>query len=160
LGQQLLGVGHTAGGTGINPSSVGLGVAVVSIDHNSDQGALEHTSVKSDLALNGIGFFVVRQRHREMLQRAGQLTHNREGELVTSGGLNVRGWRFNPNTGELIPGLLRDVKMDINAQLPAKGTTEIRVGGNLPAGDTTDSQPRVISGVIYDQRGTATIILI
>src|SRR5690554_3240888 len=58
LGQQLLGVGRTAGGTGINPSSVGLGVGVASIDQNWGQGALENTSIATDLALSGDGFFV------------------------------------------------------------------------------------------------------
>lgn len=159
LGQQLLGVGRTAGGTGINPSSVGLGVGVASIDQNWGQGALEHTSITTDLALNGDGFFVVRQGDQEMLSRAGNFTFNREGELVTSGGLNVRGWRFNPNTGELIPGQLQDVEMDINAQLPAKRTENISIGGNLPSGDEIDTV-RKVTGTVYDSRGTAKTVLV
>lgn len=159
LGQQLLGVGRTAGGTGINPSSVGLGVAVASIDQNWDQGALEHTSVKTDLALNGDGFFVVRQGDQDMLSRAGNFTFNREGHLVTSGGLNVQGWAFDAQTGQLIPGELRDVEMDINAQLPAQRTSNIEIGGNLPSGDANGTV-RAISGVVYDSRGTAKTVLI
>ena len=159
LGQQLLGVGRTAGGTGINPSSVGLGVGVASIDQNWGQGALENTSIATDLALSGDGFFVVRQGDQEMLSRAGNFTFNRDGQLVTSGGLNVRGWRFNPTTGELIPGQLQDVKMDINAQLPAKRTENVYLGGNLPAGDDVDTV-RKVTGTVFDSRGTPKTVLV
>src|SRR5690625_486818 len=76
LGQQLLGVGRTAGGTGINPSSVGLGVSVGSIDQNWTQGALENTGVSTDLALSGDGFFIAKARseeHTSELQSRGNI---------------------------------------------------------------------------------------
>lgn len=159
LGQQLLGVGRTAGGTGINPSYVGLGVSVGSIDQNWTQGALENTGVATDLALNGDGFFVARNGDENLLTRAGNFTFNQRGELVTANGLNVRGWAYDQSTGELVTGALSDINIDMNAQAPAKYTQNSIVGGNLSAeAETGTVQP--ISSTIYDEQGRAHNVVI
>lgn len=157
LGQQLLGVGRTAGGTGINPSSVGLGVSVGSIDQNWTQGALENTGVSTDLALSGDGFFIAKAGDRTLLTRAGNFTFNRSGELVTANGLNVQGWAFEDD--KLVTGALRNIAIDPNATAPATATSEVFIGGNLSAdmalGDTTS-----VSTVVYDGRGKAHNIVV
>lgn len=158
LGQQLLGVGRTAGGTGINPSFVGLGVAVGSIDQNWSQGALENTGVSTDLALNGDGFFVARVGDRQLLTRSGNFTFNRNGELVTGNGLNVQGWAFNAD-GELHTGALEDIKINLNAQAPARQTENIYISNNLSA-TTQLGQPTTISTVIYDAQGKGHTVLV
>jgi flagellar hook protein FlgE len=168
LGQKLLGVGRTAGGSGINPSHVGLGVSVGSIDQNWDQGSLENTGIQTDLALSGDGFFIASPQdgtgsNQRMLTRAGNFTFNERGEFVTANGLNVQGWQFetDPGTGEevLRTGQLKDVRLDPNAQSAAKFTSESTVGGNLSAdaavGDTTS-----ISTVVYDEQGKAHDVVI
>ena len=158
LGQQLLGVGRTAGGTGINPSSVGLGVSVGSIDQNWTQGALENTGVSTDLALSGDGFFIAKAGDRTLLTRAGNFTFNRSGELVTANGLNVQGWAFDDD-GKIVTGALRNIAIDPNATAPATATDEVFIGGNLSAdmavGDTTS-----VSTVVYDGRGKAHNIVV
>ncbi len=158
LGQQLLGVGRTAGGTGINPSFVGLGVAVGSIDQNWGQGALESTGNSTDLALSGDGFFIARQGDRHLLTRAGNFTFNRNGQLVTASGLPIQGWAFNQD-GSLITGAPTDIEVNFNAQAPAKFTENVSLGGNLSAdmevGDTTS-----VSMIIYDQQGTAHNVVV
>ena len=121
LGQQLLGVGRTAGGSGINPSFVGLGVSVGSIDQNWSQGSLENTGVATDLALNGDGFFIARAGDQNLLTRAGNFTFNREGKLVTANGLNVQGWAYDQD-GSLNTGSLEDVMLDFNESTSAKFT--------------------------------------
>jgi flagellar hook protein FlgE len=158
LGQQLLGVGRTAGGTGINPSFVGLGVSVGSIDQNWTQGALENTGVATDLALSGDGFFVAKAGDRTLLTRAGNFTFNRDGELVTSNGLNVQGWRF-ADDGTMTTGALSSVKIDPNAAAPAKRTEQIKVGGNLSA-DAAIGHSTTVSTVVYDARGRSQTITI
>ncbi len=158
LGQQLLGVGRTAGGTGINPSFVGLGVTIGSIDQNWTQGALDNTGVATDLALSGDGFFVAKAGDRTLLTRAGNFTFNRNGELVTSNGLNVQGWAFDRD-GSLTTGALSNVRIDPNATAPARATDNVQIGGNISAdakvGDTT-----TVSTVVYDARGKAQTVIV
>jgi flagellar hook protein FlgE len=163
LGQKLLGVGRTAGGSGINPSHVGLGTSVSSIDQNWSQGSLENTGIQTDLALSGDGFFVASPKEgadssQRMLTRAGNFTFNQNGEFVTSNGLNVQGWEFN-EAGEVQTGDLKNVQLDPNAQSAADFTSEAVVGGNLSAdaevGDTTS-----ISTVVYDEQGAAHDVVI
>ena len=163
LGQKLLGVGRTAGGSGINPSHVGLGTSVSSIDQNWGQGSLDNTGVQTDLALSGDGFFIASPEEgadssQRMLTRAGNFTFNQDGEFVTANGLNVQGWEFN-DAGQVQTGELKNVQLDPNAQSAADFTSEAVVGGNLSAdaevGDTTS-----ISTVVYDEQGAAHDVVI
>jgi len=162
LGQKLLGVGRTAGGSGINPSHVGLGVSVGSIDQNWEQGSLENTGIQTDLALNGDGFFIASPKEgassdQRMLTRAGNFTFNQNGEFVTANGLNVQGWEFQ--NGQVQTGELKNVQFDPNAQSPAKFTSEATVGGNLSA-DAAVGDTSSVSSVVYDEQGQAHDVVI
>lgn len=155
LGQQLLGVGRLSGGAGVNPSYVGLGVSVGSIDQSWAQGALENTNKANDLALNGDGFFIARGDLGNLLTRAGNFSFNRDGEFVTTNGLPVQGWAFDDDD-EVVTGVLKDVRVDPGMTTPAKATDLITIGGNLSAdseiGDTKtiSSEVRDASGKPYD----------
>ena len=171
LGQAILGVGRTAGGSAINPSKVGRGVSVASVDRNFGQGSLNDTGIKTDLALNGDGFFVASPEEgaaseQRRLTRAGNFTFNQDGELVTSNGLNVKGWEVNDgktNTGEL-----ENVRLDPGAQSPAKLTSRAEVGGNLSADakgpsdkpQSSEGDISEISSVVYDGQGKAHDVVI
>src|SRR5438270_13500735 len=45
---------------GVNPQELGIGVKVNSVDTNYSQGGLQTTGINTDMALNGDGFFVLR----------------------------------------------------------------------------------------------------
>jgi len=158
LGQEILGVGRTAGGSSINPSKVGRGVSVASIDRNFSQGSLNDTGIKTDLARNGDCFFVASPKcgaasDQRRLTRAGNFSFNQDGELVTANGLNVQGWEVGED-GTADTGELKNIRFDPNAQSAAKATTEAEVGGNLSA-DATDGDTSEISSVVYDEQGKA-----
>ncbi|MCS3631817.1 flagellar hook protein FlgE [Salinibacter ruber] len=170
LGQAVLGVRGTAGGSAINPSKVGRGVSVASIDRNFSQGSLNNTGIKTDLALNGDGFFVASPRSgaasdQRRLTRAGNFTFNQNGELVTANGLNVQGWEVGED-GTANTGELKNVRFDPNAQSGAKATTEAQVGGNLsadakgPPNSSSKGDISEISSVIYDDQGKAHNVVI
>jgi flagellar hook protein FlgE len=157
LGQEILGSGQQFGGA-VNPSKVGRGAAVSSVDRSFSQGSFDNTGIKTDLALNGDGFFVASPKEgagskQRRLTRAGNFTFNQNGELVTSDGLNVQGWKVN-EAGDVQTGALQNIKMDPNAQSSAKFSSGAEVGGNLSAdaevGDTSS-----ISTVVYDEQGSA-----
>jgi len=163
LGQEVLGVGRSSGGTNINPSQVGRGVSVGSVDKNFSQGSLDQTGIKTDLALSGDGFFVASPKEgsgsqQRRLTRAGNFTFNQNGEFVTANGLNVQGWKVD-NEGNVNTGELENIQFDPNAQSSAKFTSAAEIGGNLSAdaevGDTSS-----ISSTVFDEQGTAHDIVV
>ena len=61
ISQQLSGASRpTEDLGGVNPKEVGLGMMVASIDTIFTQGALQTTGVNTDIAIQGNGFFVLK----------------------------------------------------------------------------------------------------
>ena len=165
LGQRLLGLGRSSGGSGINPASIGTGVAIGSVDQDWSQGTFEYTNVGTDLALSGDGYFIAKGGDGNVLTRAGNFTFNADGELVTAGGLPVQGWQYNPD-GTLNTGQLQNIRLDLELNAAPKETSEVGIGGNLSAGlqaaaldPAADPQPFdsqiTMSQVVYDGQGRA-----
>lgn len=77
---------------GRNPTQVGLGMTVSSIDRNMGQGTLQATGANLDLAIEGNGFFVVGQGTDYFYSRAGSFSVDDRFNLVTSSGDQVYGW--------------------------------------------------------------------
>ncbi len=79
---------ETVGGT--NAKQIGLGSAVASIDTVTDQGSLQTTNRKLDLAISGDGYFAVTRGEETLYTRAGNFYLDSEGTLVTSDGAKVK----------------------------------------------------------------------
>lgn len=86
--------GPTANGLGgVNPQQVGLGVKVGSIDTIMTGGALQPTNRDLDFAMEGEGFFVVRDAGgNNFYTRDGAFFTDHEGNLVNASGLRVMGY--------------------------------------------------------------------
>jgi flagellar hook protein FlgE len=153
LGQQLVGVSRTQGGSSINPAFVGNGVSVGSIDKNWNQGSLEFTNLRTDIALNGDGFFIANKGGRNILTRAGNFSFNDKGELVTASGLNVQGYGVD-SEGNIDPSRLQTLKLDPNTKDPPKFTENATIAGNLSS-DAAVGDTYEISTSVYDEQGTA-----
>jgi flagellar hook protein FlgE len=167
LGQRLLGLGRSSGGSGINPASIGNGVAVGSVDQDWSQGSFEYTNIGTDLSLSGDGYFIARGGEGNVLTRAGNFTFNAEGELVTAGGLAVQGWDYSPD-GTLNTGQLQNIQLDLSVNAAPEETDNVSVSGNLsadmearPLADPDAAQSQVtMSTVVYDGEGKAhTLVL-
>ncbi|MEM1042266.1 MAG: flagellar hook protein FlgE [Bacteroidota bacterium] len=156
LGQKLLGLGRSAGGQGVNPATVGNGVAVASIDQDWNVGSFENTSIGTDLALAGDGFFIAEGIEGNVLTRAGNFRFNAAGNLVTSGGLAVQGWAFAED-GTLNTGQLQDIYLDLDATASPVETANVRLSGNLSADidATSDDNEVTRTSVIHDAQGKA-----
>ncbi len=78
---------------GINPKQVGLGASISSIDTTFNTGTPQTTNVKTDMYINGNGFFIVTPDNGTTLYltRAGNFTLDAEGNLVNSQGMKVVG---------------------------------------------------------------------
>ncbi len=94
------------GGTTYAPQ-VGKGVRVAAILPNFEQGSMETTTTSTDLAIEGRGFFGVRNPAdgSSHYTRAGGFRFNRDAYLVDAHGLRLQGHAVNRETGEVESGV-------------------------------------------------------
>lgn len=139
---------------GTNPSEVGLGVRLASIDVNQTQGSLITTGNASDLAIQGSGFFVMSNGTSQFFTRDGSFQLNANGALVDPAtGLRVQG--FTAQNGVISPdATLGDIIIPVGGTSVVQATSTMSLQGNL------DSNAAVGTTVqrtytIYDSLGTA-----
>ncbi|KAF2960067.1 flagellar hook-basal body complex protein [Thermotoga sp. 38H-to] len=122
---------------GTNPMQIGLGSQVSSIDKIMTQGSFQNTGVKTDLAIQGDGFFIVSDGNSYYYTRAGAFTLDSNGNLIqTSTGYKVQGWTAvqDPDTGERYIDTnkpIGDLVISAGMTMPAKKTSNVRFEGNL-----------------------------
>ncbi|AIY85809.1 MULTISPECIES: flagellar hook-basal body complex protein [unclassified Thermotoga] len=122
---------------GTNPMQIGLGSQVSSIDKIMTQGSFQNTGVKTDLAIQGDGFFIVSDGSSYYYTRAGAFTLDSNGNLIqTSTGYKVQGWTAvqDPETGERYIDTNRpigDLVISAGMTMSAKKTSNVRFEGNL-----------------------------
>jgi flagellar hook protein FlgE len=154
-------VSQNVGSTSANPTQVGLGVGTGSISPVFSQGAIENTREATNVAIQGNGFFVVRNAAGNAYTRAGNFSLDSDGGLVTPDGFRVQGYTaVNPATGRIITdGTMTDLIVPPGVLRSPTATTQIRTASNLDAravtGDTytTDVQ-------IYDSLGATHVATI
>ncbi len=119
---------------GTNPMQMGLGVQMGSIDTIFTQGNLESTGVKTDMAIQGNGFFVLSDGSNEYYTRAGNFQFDADGRLVNpTTGYVVQGMLANSN-GDIKPGTpIGDLVLPFGQKVAAKATTKVEFTGNLNA---------------------------
>jgi flagellar hook protein FlgE len=154
---------------GTNPQQVGLGIQVDTVDTQFSQGNIESTSNVTDLALQGNGFFIVKQNGKQLYTRAGQFSLDASGKLVNAGtGAIVQG---KLATNGVLPSgnNLADIVIPNDIKSPAKATENVKFSGNLsanaaintdlannlPAGSTTTG-----SATVYDSLGNKFTVTI
>lgn len=122
---------------GINPKQVGLGVSVGSIVVDHSQGNISYnTGSKSDMAIEGDGFFVVDSGSGPAFTRAGNFILDGSGDLVQAGtGFRVQGFQMidDPlNPGSRIAGSdLVNINIPVGQKLPARATETVAFRCNL-----------------------------
>jgi flagellar hook protein FlgE len=117
-------------------SQVGRGVGLSTVDNVFSQGTFETTSSDTDVAIEGDGFFIVKEDGNDtpFYTRAGAFRFNEEGYLVNPEGFRVQGKAFDPVTGELAPGDPADILVQNTGLVEAQPTTEMTYTTNLDAG--------------------------
>ncbi len=123
--------GDTSGGT--NPMQVGLGALVATTQRTISPGSVETTGLNGDMAVDGNGYFVVRDpAGREYYTRDGSFTLNSKHELVDVNGNRVRGFAADA-TGAIVPGTLQDLIVPLGTQSVARATQNVVMDGDLSA---------------------------
>jgi flagellar hook protein FlgE len=119
------------------------GVTASSVATNTVQGTIQSTSVSTDMAINGDGFFVVAMPTGTAdntpvfsgvndYTRAGDFELNSDGYLVNGSGYYLMGTPIDSATGNPI-GSTPEVLQFSNEFVPAQATTEIQYQANLPS---------------------------
>jgi len=116
---------------GVNPQQIGLGAVVGAIDSEFTQGNLRTTGNKTDLAIQGEGFFVLSDGISQSYTRAGNFMFDAQNTLVSAGtGMKVQGVLANED-GEFTSGAVQDIMIDPSTVMPAEATQSITIWGNL-----------------------------
>lgn len=121
----------TVGGTG--SGAVGRGVLVSSVSPLFTQGSFQSTTNGLDLAIDGNGFFAVKEGQTQYYTRAGQFSLDKNGNIVNLDGLILQG--FQADAAGNITGVKGDLKVAATQSL-AKQTSDADISVNLDAGAT------------------------
>ncbi|MCJ7603537.1 MAG: flagellar hook-basal body complex protein, partial [Desulfobulbaceae bacterium] len=100
--------------TASGAAQVGRGVTLSTVDGLFAQGSFQSSSIATDMAIGGQGFFMLRATENaeaDMYTRAGEFRFDQEGYLVTPMGYFVQGWTIDSVTGERA-GTIGDMRID------------------------------------------------
>ena len=140
---------------GVNPKEVGLGVTVAAIDTVFTQGNLQTTGVSTDVAIQGNGFFVMKNGEESFYTRAGAFSLDSEGTLVNpANGMRVQGWMADEINGQMVlqtAGSTEDLIIPVGSKDPAKATENVNFACNL-----NKNTPEILEGASPEDiaRGT------
>lgn len=132
--------------TGLN----GNGVRVSNIAQQFGQGGTTFTQNTLDLAIDGNGFFIVKDGNgTTSYTRAGMFGVDKEGNVVSSTGQTLQGYPANANGDDISVGVIDDILIP-QANISPNATTSIDVAFNL------DSRAEPPSNYIFDASDSDT----
>lgn len=125
-----------AGRGGINPMQVGLGVNVAAIETIHTQGNVSYTGNRTDFAIQGDGYFVVKDGGNTYYTRAGAYVLDAAGNVVSSGtGYMLQGYGMSQDptdpTKYVQGSTLGAINIPIGQKIPAKETELVGFRCNL-----------------------------
>ncbi|WP_321404266.1 flagellar hook protein FlgE [Maridesulfovibrio sp.] len=124
--------------TGSGGDQVGNGAGVATVNTDYTQGSYEDSSISTNVALNGDGYFIVidPDTNTTYYTRAGNFDFDKDGYLVDTYGNQVQGWEVENGTAS---GALTTIQLD-QSQSPPKATSEVSVTLNLNSQSTDEAQ--------------------
>jgi len=141
------GPGETTGGT--NPSQIGLGSMLGSVQRNFQSGAIETTGLPTDMAIQGAGFFLVRDANGEQAYtRDGAFRLSSDQKLVTADGFHVQGYGIDEDFA-IVPGVLQDIEIPLGTLTAARATQEAQLDGNLNADGLIATQGTILTSQTF-----------
>jgi len=132
--------------------SVGQGVAVASVDTQFQQGSFENTGNATDLAIDGDGYFLVKDTEGAVYYtRAGAFHINSEGYLVDGNDYRVQGYNTFGSTDWDSEDEQADISLK-NVQSAPKASTLVGIGVNLDENSEYGEKFNV-SQSVFDSKG-------
>ncbi|MFW5930995.1 MAG: flagellar hook protein FlgE [Desulfosalsimonas sp.] len=120
----------TVSGSG-GTSQIGRGAGLSTVDNIFSQGSIEDSSSELDLAIEGSGFFIVRdpEQEGENYTRAGGFRLDSDGYLSNPEGKVVQGYA-SKGDGEY-EDLTSDIQINTRSSVPGEASTEVDLTTNL-----------------------------
>lgn len=121
-----------SGGT----SQVGRGVGMSKVDQIFSQGTFESTESKLDVAIEGEGFFILKQPGNDTpyYSRAGAFRFDDKGFLINPEGYQVQGKQFDVN-GVLVAGDARSIQVAGTGLIRGNATSTLTLTTNLDSSE-------------------------
>jgi len=114
----------------VSRDEVGRGVALDSIRTEMTQGSLERTDNATDMAIQGAGFFVVKDTNNvPFYTRAGEFNFDKDGFLIDKNNMRVQGWDLSNPIGT--GGQITDIVVPNGGNTPANPTDTFTLKLNL-----------------------------
>lgn len=130
---------------GVNPKDVGLGMTIATIEQVFSQGNLQTTGGSTDVAIQGNGFFILKDGDESFYSRNGQFGLDSNGTLVNpANGQRVQGWMARDLNGEQIvqtAATPTDLVVPVGSKDPAKATENVLFACNL-----NKNTPEILEG--------------
>jgi flagellar hook protein FlgE len=157
-------VSQTVGGTSVNPAQVGLGVVTGAISPVFAQGSIENSREATNVAIQGAGFFAVKNGAQVGYTRAGNFSFDDSGVLITPDGWRVQGYtQTDPVTGNIITAVApSDITIPPGVLRAPVATTNVRAQVNLDPNAVIDpANPEFTTSIqIYDALGSPHVLTV
>jgi len=124
----------TATTSGAAGMQVGNGMSVSAIKNTFTQGAMKNTGVRTDMAVNGKGFFLVKDTTTNELfaTRAGDFREDKNGYLVTNDGFRLQGKnKLAPAYTTSEQAEIGDIRLDVGQYTPDRSGVSLNYSTNL-----------------------------
>lgn len=150
---------------GVNAKQVGLGMQVSAIEVLHTQGTTQFTGNRTDFAIEGDGYFVVKDGNSRLFTRAGNFVLDANSDLVQAGtGYRLQGYQIVRDPIDPLQfnqgSTLTDINIPTGQKMEARATTVVgyrcnldsRAGTYLPMGLTANNFSTVatLNGQRYD----------
>ena len=151
-------------GSGLGETQVGFGVAQPQTFRQFNQGSIQTTGGLLDSAIQGDGFFIVKDSNgRTLYTRAGNFLTDKDGVLMTNTGTHVQGWSaIDPTTGAVnTVGATGDIVIPVGTLKPPRVTTDFSVDMNLDANAAVAASSLAVAPMtVYDSLGNSHVLTI
>ena len=157
-------VSQTVGSTSFNPAQVGLGVVTGSISPVFAQGSIENSREATNVAIQGAGFFAVKNGAQVGYTRAGNFSFDDSGVLISPDGWHVQGYtQTDPVTGNIITAVApSDIVIPPGVLRAPVATTNVRAQVNLDPNVVIDpANPEFTTSIqTYDALGSPHVLTV
>src|SRR5689334_16852369 len=157
-------VSQTVGGTSVNPAQVGLGVVTGAISPVFAQGSIENSREATNVAIQGAGFFAVKNGAQVGYTRAGNFSFDDSGVLISPDGWRVQGYtQTDPVTGNIITAVApSDIVIPPGVLRAPVATTNVRAQVNLDPNIVIDpANPEFTTSIqTYDALGSPHVLTV
>jgi flagellar hook protein FlgE len=153
-------------GTG-GMTQIGRGATLSTVDNVFSQGSIESTNSNTDLAIEGTGFFIVRnpESWTNFYTRAGAFRLNEGGGMINPEGYVIQGFERRADGG--FSDLVSDIKINTRSFVPAQSSSMVSLTTNLNAqseilnwdiDSPTESSNFATTSLMYDSLGSTHLL--